>query len=130
MRKLTTIFLAGLFLTVSVLVVSAGVGYAQKEENAETVRPLPIPKDLSVMTSVLAGRVRDSEGNPISGVRVDCTDPSGSITGFVTGPDGAYRFNLSQTGHYVISLHSTKTSYEPSQKDFDVIVPGEDFVRN
>ncbi|HEV7473664.1 MAG TPA: carboxypeptidase-like regulatory domain-containing protein [Pyrinomonadaceae bacterium] len=132
MRKLTTIFLAGLFLTVCVLVVSAGVGYAQKEENAETVLPLPIPENRLVVTSVLAGRVLDKENNPISGVWVDCTGPNDSTTGFVTGPDGAYRFNLSQNGHYVIQLHSTKTStsYEPSRRAFDVVVPGVDFVHN
>jgi hypothetical protein len=132
MRKLTSIFLAGLFLTVSVLVVSAGVGYAQEQQNAETLRPLPIPDDHSVVTSVLAGRVLDSENNPISGAWVDCNGPNGSTTGFVTGPDGAYHFNLSESGHYVIRLHSpkTSTSYEPSQRGFDVVVPGVDFVHN
>ena len=129
MRKLTTIILAGLFLTLSVLVVSAGVGYAQQEENADTLRPLPITED-PMVTSVLAGRVLDNEKKPISGVWVDCIGPDGT-TGFVTGADGAYRFNLSQTGHYVIRLHPSKTRnmYEPSEKDFEVIVPGADFVR-
>ena len=130
MKKLTTLVLAGLFLTLSVLAVSAGVGYAQQEENADIQRPLPITED-PMVTSVLAGRVLDSENKPLSGVWVDCIGPDGT-TGFVTGADGAYRFNLSQTGHYVIRLHPIRTSnkYEPSQKDFEVIVPGIDFVRN
>jgi hypothetical protein len=128
MRKLTTIFLAGLFLTATVLFVSAGVGQAQKQESVNILRPVPIsPKDQVVVTSVLAGRLLDSAGVPISGVWVDCTGPSGT-TGYVTGADGAYRFNLSQTGHYVISLHNLDTDYTTSQADFDVIVPGADFV--
>lgn len=128
MRKLTTIFLAGLFLTMSVLFVTASVGQAQREENAES-RPLPIPNP-AVVTSALAGRILDSGGLPISGVYVDCIGPS-STTGFVTGPDGAYRFNVSESGHYVIRLHPVKTSaiYSPSQAELDVIVPGGDFVR-
>jgi hypothetical protein len=128
MRKLITIFLAGLLLTAGVLFVSATVGSAQKEEldNADALRPIPAHQ--VVVTSVLTGRMLDSGGNPISGVWVDCTGPSGT-KGYVTGPDGAYRFNLSQTGHYAIRLHVSDTSYTPSQADFYVIIPGVDFVR-
>jgi hypothetical protein len=129
MRKLTTIFLAGLLLTASVLFVSATVGTAQiQEQDEDILRQLPIPKNHVVVTSVLVGRMLDSSGTPISGVWIDCTGPSGT-TGFVTGPDGAYRFNLSQTGHYVIRPHVPDTSYSPSQADFYVIIPGADFVR-
>jgi hypothetical protein len=130
MRKLTTILLAGLLLTASVLFISATVGTAQiqEQENEDILREIPIPKNRVVVTSVLAGRMLDSTGAPISGVWVDCVGPSGT-TGFVTGPDGAYRFSLSQTGHYDIRLHVADTSYSPSHADFYVVIPGADFVR-
>jgi hypothetical protein len=88
-------------------------------------KPLPIT-DQQLMTSTLAGRILDKAGNPISGVLVNCTGPGGT-TGFVTGTDGAYRFNLSRTGHYTIEPQ-IEGSYT-GQADFDVTVPGSDFIR-
>ena len=130
MKKLTTLFLAGLFLTASVLFVAASVGYAQKQENADAQRPTPIPKGETVVTAVLAGRLLDSGGIPISGTLVDCSGPSGT-TSYVTGSDGAYRFNLSRSGHYIIQPDPdlSGSGYTPSQAEFDVVVPGADFVR-
>ena len=90
-------------------------------------RPLPITTDTQVTTATLAGRILDNDGNPISGVLVNCYGPGGT-TSFVTGSDGAYRFNLSRNGHYTI-LPNIDGSYE-GQADFDVIVPGSDFVRS
>jgi len=135
MRKLTTIVLAGLLLTATVLFVSATVGSAQmsatagsapvqEQEKADGLRTA----NTVFVTSVLAGRMLDSSGSPISGVWVDCTGPSGT-TGFVTGSDGAYHFNLSQTGHYVIRPHVADSGYSPEDADFYVIIPGADFVR-
>ena len=93
--------------------------------HAQGRKPLPIT-DQQLMTSTLAGRILDSAGNPISGVLVNCNGPGGT-TGFVTGSDGAYRFNLSRNGHYTIEPQ-IEGSYT-GQADFDVIVPGSDFVR-
>ncbi|MGH9928563.1 MAG: carboxypeptidase-like regulatory domain-containing protein [Pyrinomonadaceae bacterium] len=126
MKKLTTILLAGLLVAASVLLVTARVGQAQKQEDADVQRLLPIPKGGTVVTAVLAGRLLDSGGIPISGALVDCTGPSGT-TGYVTGADGAYRFSLSQSGHYIIQPYFS--GFTPGQAEFDVVVPGADFVR-
>jgi len=87
--------------------------------------PWPIITTDQQVTATLAGRLLDNAGNPISGALVDCDGPDGT-TSYVTGPDGAYRFNLSRSGHYTIQPHVG--GYNPSQTDFDVVVPGADFV--
>ena len=89
-------------------------------------RPLPIATDQQVMTSTLAGRILDIDGNPISGVLVNCKGPAGTMS-FVTGSDGAYRFNLTIDGHYTI-MPNINGSYT-GEAEFDVTVPGPDFVR-
>ena len=93
---------------------------------AQVRTPYEVMTDEVVTTATLAGRILDSEGNPISGVLVNCQGPGGT-TSYVTGSDGAYRFNLSRNGHYTI-LPTLAGSYV-GQADFDVIVPGADFVR-
>jgi hypothetical protein len=92
---------------------------------AQVRRPHPISGD-QVTTATLAGRILDNDSNPISGVLVNCEGPGGTM-GYVTGSDGEYRFNLSRNGHYTIRPH-IDGSYT-GQADFDVIVPGADFVR-
>jgi hypothetical protein len=134
MRKLTTIFLAGLLLTVSMLFVSGTVGSAQKQEPENPPGDLSIDSPNTVfVTSVLAGRMLGDNNQPVSGVWLDCIGPSGSTTGFVTGADGIYRFNVSQTGHYTIRPHVgdgvTDPGFSPRQLDFYVIIPGADFHR-
>ena len=94
----------------------------------QTRKPPPSPiitTDQRVTTATLAGRLLDNVGNPISGALVNCAGPEGT-TSYVTGPDGAYRFNLSRNGHYTIQPDIA--GYSPSQAGFDVIVPGAAFV--
>jgi len=93
---------------------------------AQVRRPHQIITDEQVTTATLAGRILDSDGNPLSGVLVTCQGPAGT-TSFVTGSDGAYRFNLSRSGHYTILPNMA--GGDAGQADFDVIVPGADFVR-
>jgi hypothetical protein len=109
--------LTGMALVVLLATLSLSYGQAQR-------RPLPIITDQQVTTATLAGRMLDNVGNPISGTLVDCEGPEGT-TSFVTGSDGAYRFNLSRTGHYTIRPRLEGYS---GQAKFDVIVPGADFV--
>jgi hypothetical protein len=134
MKKLTPTFLAGLLVIASVLFATGTVSRAQKEASADAQRPLPVIAGPFV-TSVLAGRVLESDHTtPISGAWVDCIGPvgpggTGGTKGYVTGSDGAYRFNLSQSGRYIIQLHSETTSSSTSSQEFYVIVPGADLSR-
>ena len=113
--------LTGMALVVLLATLSLSYGQAQR-------RPLPIIlpiiTDQQVTTATLAGRLLDNVGNPISGTLVDCQGPEGT-TSFVTGSDGTYRFNLSRTGHYTIRPRLEGYS---GPAEFDVIVPGADFV--
>src|SRR3989442_2207327 len=87
----------------------------------QTRNPPPSPiitTDQRVTTATLAGRLLDNVGNPISGALVNCAGPEGT-TSYVTGPDGAYRFNLSRTATTQSSQTSPATL--PSQAGFDVI---------
>ena len=109
--------LTGMALVVLLSALSFSYGQAQK-------RPLPIITDQQVTTATLVGRILDNDGNPISGALVDCEGPDGMMS-FVTGRDGVYRFNLSRNGHY--SIRPRLDGYL-SKADFDVIVPGTDFL--
>ncbi|MGH9930391.1 MAG: carboxypeptidase-like regulatory domain-containing protein [Pyrinomonadaceae bacterium] len=109
---------AGIALIALLSALSLSSGQTREE-------PPIIFTDQQVTTATLAGRLLDKEGNPISGALVYCVGPGGK-TGFVTGADGSYRFNLSRNGHYTIQPRGI--GYLPSQADFDVIVPGADFI--
>lgn len=108
-----------LIVLLSTLTVSFG-------QTGNLPQPAPIPTKEHMTTATLAGRLVDEGGNPISGALVDCFGPDGT-TSFVTGANGSYRFNLVRSGHYTIQPRIG--GFSPSQADFDVIVPGADFVR-
>ena len=96
---------AGIALIALLSALSLSAGQTREE-------PPIIVTDQQVTTATLAGRLLDKEGNPISGALVYCAGP-GKKTGFVTGPDGSYRFNLSRNGHYTIQ--PDVVGYVPSQ---------------
>ena len=55
-------------------------------------------------SSILAGEIKDSTSNPLSGVRIDLTGPNGFATQLTSDAMGKWQVEVTSTGIYDVTL--------------------------